>query len=144
MRARLRASEPPIRIRPLDADAVAEPDSDAGPCPLALLDFDRDPLAALRCLERWRQRSPGGLTLILNPRRLPELAIAARELGATQVWSGPAPPPLVAEILTRWARIAVQRSASFGWLDRANEDNDMDEDEDEDEDDAGQGRGGLE
>ena len=39
----------------------------------------------------------------------------ARELGATHVWTGFTPPPLVAELIARWIALARRGIESAGW-----------------------------
>lgn len=54
-------------------------------------------------------------TLVLNPRRDPDLEDLARRLDATRVWNGVAPPPRVVELLRRWAERIAEDPAGDAW-----------------------------
>ena len=95
------------------ADLVAALGGSA--CPLVVVDLGRDPKAALEDLDAALQAAPGALALVMDPDSVGPAALLARELGATHVISGPAPPPVVARLLTRWAALARSRSEAAGW-----------------------------
>lgn len=83
--------------------------------PIVLIDLARQPLDGIAALELVRTRVDGAFTLVLDPENRPELRDLARELGATQVCSGFAPPPAVAGLISRWIAIAGDRTGSAGW-----------------------------
>ena len=49
------------------------------------------------------------LILVLDPDRVPEVPILARELGATLVWSGVVVPPRVETLFRRWIPLITHR-----------------------------------
>jgi hypothetical protein len=77
--------------------------------PIALIDGTDDPCPAFEVVSRWRADWPDALILVLLPRTRPELGVWARELGADLALPGPTPPPLVADLLRRWANLVLQR-----------------------------------
>jgi hypothetical protein len=79
---------------------------------LVLVDLATRALAALEELAAGLAPASHPLVLVLDPERLPGIANAARELGATEVWSGPVAPPRVVDRLERWVNIARHRTAS--------------------------------
>ena len=88
----------------------------ARPWPLAVVDLADRPEAALRELAEGLDDLPDALLLVLDPTNAPGAAALARELGATQVTSGFAPPPAVVDLLARWLPIARARAGAAGWV----------------------------
>ena len=86
------------------------------PSPLALLDVVGRPVAAIEDLDRLKQIAPNALILVLDPESHDEFALTARALGATHVISGQVTPPEVARLLSRWERLARERTLKAGWL----------------------------
>ncbi len=84
-------------------------------CPIVLIDLGHRPRAGLEDLDRAIQAAPNALVLVIDPERQEGVAPLARELGATHVISGVAPPPVVATLLMRWIPLARQRNESQGW-----------------------------
>jgi hypothetical protein len=84
-------------------------------CPIVLIDLGQRVRAGLEDLDRAAQAAPNGLFLVLDPGAHEGVATLARELGATQIVSGPVPPPEVAGLLTRWLPLAQRQSESDGW-----------------------------
>jgi hypothetical protein len=84
-------------------------------CPVVLLDLGRHPVTGLRALEQVIPQSPDAWVLVLDPESHPSVAGVARELGATCVHSGFAPPPRVAELVERWIALALKRVERDGW-----------------------------
>ena len=69
-------------------------------------DVDADP-DALAASDAW--------VLVLDPEANVGVAGLARELGATYAVSGFVPPPVVADLLTRWVALAARRIERDGW-----------------------------
>lgn len=88
--------------------------SSPDPCPLALIDLGRRPLATLEELDLLKQAAPNALVLVLDPQAHDEIPLTARTLGATHVISGQAIPPDVARLLMRWKRLANERAITAG------------------------------
>jgi len=86
------------------------------PWPLAVVDLADRAESALRELAEGLADLPEALILVLDPESLPGAAGLARELGATQVVSGFAPPPMVLDLLARWLPLAEGRAAVAGWV----------------------------
>jgi hypothetical protein len=84
-------------------------------CPILLIDLADRPLRGLEDLSEAMQASPGGLSVVLDPSNQLEVAIVARELGATLVLGGVVVPPVVETLLRRWIPIAIQRVEREGW-----------------------------
>ncbi len=84
--------------------------------PVGVFDLGDRVRAGLEDLDRAARVAPDLLALVLDPRSRPGVAPLARELGATFVWEGPAPPPLVAGLLGRWLELAARRAAADGYL----------------------------
>jgi hypothetical protein len=84
-------------------------------CPVVLVDLGRRVRAGLEDLDRAAQAAPGGLFLVLDPEPREGVAMLARELGATHVFSGPVTPPEVARLLARWFPLAQRLAESDGW-----------------------------
>lgn len=84
-------------------------------CPIVLIDLARQPIDGLASLDLIGTRAPGARTLVLDPENRSEVRRLARELGATHVCSGFAPPPLVAGLIARWIDLARHRTAAAGW-----------------------------
>lgn len=83
--------------------------------PIVLIDLARQPVDEIAALELVRTRVDGAFTLVLDPEARPDLRDLARELGATHVYSGFAPPPVVAGLISRWIAIAGHRTGAAGW-----------------------------
>jgi hypothetical protein len=83
--------------------------------PVVLIDLGGQPIHGLDALDLVRIRTPGARCLVLDPEEEAGTRIMARELGATQVWSGFAPPPLVAGLIARWIAMARPALESAGW-----------------------------
>ncbi len=72
-------------------------------------------MAGLDDLDRALRAAPDALALVLDAEARSGVALLARELGASHVISGPAPPPAVAALMTRWVGLAQRRSEGSGW-----------------------------
>ena len=83
--------------------------------PIVLIDLTRQHIDGLTTLELVQDRAPGARTLVLKPDGDDETSGLARELGATHVFSGFAPPPAVAELIARWIAMARHQVESSGW-----------------------------
>ena len=94
-----------------DLDAILE----GVAFPVVLVDLSRQPLEGLAALSAITTRAPGARTLVLDPDAFVEARDLARELGATHVLTGFAPPPLVADLLLRWIDLAGRQAESAGW-----------------------------
>lgn len=55
------------------------------------------------------ETSADPLVLVLDPDRVPEVPVLARELGATLVWTGVVVPPRVETLLRRWLPLVAAR-----------------------------------
>ncbi|MBV8076986.1 MAG: hypothetical protein JO284_11340 [Planctomycetaceae bacterium] len=84
-------------------------------CPIVVLDLGRRPRVGLEELDRAVEVAPGAMILVLDPESGEGVATLARELGATHVISGVAPPPAVAGLLARWLPLALRRTGRDGW-----------------------------
>jgi hypothetical protein len=83
--------------------------------PVVLIDVGRDTVAGLRDISLVSLRVPDARILVIDAGGCLEGARAAREMGATHVFSGFVPPPDVAELMCYWitaARIGIERA---GW-----------------------------
>ncbi len=83
--------------------------------PLVLIDLGRDAAAGLRDIGLVSLRVPDARILAIDAGGRPDVAAAAREIGATHVFSGFVPPPVVAELMSHWitaARMGIERA---GW-----------------------------
>lgn len=83
--------------------------------PVVLIDLAGQPLDGLAALELVRMRTPGAWILVLDSGAGAEVTGLARELGATHVHSGFAPPPFVAALVARWVALARSRTEAAGW-----------------------------
>lgn len=83
--------------------------------PLVLIDLRRHAAAGLKDLGLVSRRSPDARVLVLNPDAHLEVSDLARELGATHVFSGFVPPPVVADLLARWIALAQWGIDHAGW-----------------------------
>ncbi|MGP0065562.1 MAG: hypothetical protein ACLQGP_18400 [Isosphaeraceae bacterium] len=83
--------------------------------PILLIDLGRDPIAGLKDIGLAALCVPHALILAINPGGHAETADVARELGATHVFSGFVPPPVVAELICRWIAVARQGIERAGW-----------------------------
>lgn len=84
-------------------------------CPIVVIDLGLRPRAGLDALDRAMRTAPNALVLVLEPQWYEGVAQLARELGASEVISGPTPPPLVVALLTRWIPLARKRAEADGW-----------------------------
>ncbi|GAC1466664.1 MAG: hypothetical protein NVSMB9_07460 [Isosphaeraceae bacterium] len=84
--------------------------------PIVLCDLARRHAAALVEVDAALRVAPDALVLVLDPYPLAGAALLARELGATHVISGPAPPPRVEGLLLRWLSLAERRVERAGWV----------------------------
>jgi hypothetical protein len=120
---RPRLADGPVRVvetrSPEDLSRVLLGGS--GVCPIVLIDLARRIRAGLEDLDLARQCAPDALILVLDPEPTQGVALLARELGATDVLSGPATPPQVVRIITRWLPISRLRAESSGWASTAGE-----------------------
>jgi len=96
---------------PADLEAALRLES----CPILLVDLADRPMAGLDALGIALTAAPNALSLVLDPAARPGVAILAREIGATQVLSGNAPPPAVAALVARWLPLARRRAEADGW-----------------------------
>lgn len=86
------------------------------PAPLLLVDLGQRPIAMLDDLEQAMAAAPDARTIVLDPERIPDVPRLARQLGATEILSGPVPPPLVADRLARWHTLNTDRLPHDGWI----------------------------
>lgn len=112
---RPRLADAPVRIVETRSaadlcDAAGRPGS-----PILLLDLGERPRTGLEDLDLALQVAPRALSLVLDPNRSPGLAALAREIGAMLVIQGPALPPAIMPILTRWVQLQRRRIAAEGW-----------------------------
>jgi DNA-binding NarL/FixJ family response regulator len=84
-------------------------------CPLVVIDLGDRPRAGLEDLDRAVRSSPNALVLVLDPTAQPSVARLARELGATHILPGTAPPPAIVALLARWLTLARRRAEADGW-----------------------------
>ncbi len=92
----------------------------AGACgrsvaPVAVVDLGDRAGRMLGDLEAALAVAPGMLTVVLDPGDDREVAVVARELGATLVLGGVVVPPVVERIVGRWLPLAQGRAARDGW-----------------------------
>lgn len=83
--------------------------------PLVLIDLGNRGAAGLNDIELVFQRASDAWVLVLDPEADDGVAGLARELGATLAVSGFVPPPIVADVLTRWVGLAARRIERDGW-----------------------------
>lgn len=83
--------------------------------PVVLIDLKRNVVEGLSDLDRLMRLFPGTRVLVLDPEAQDGVAQLARELGATQVISGFAPPPEVACLIDRWIALAERETGRAGW-----------------------------
>ena len=72
-------------------------------------------MQGLEDVDRALRAAPDALALVLDAETRPGVALLARELGASHVISGPATPPAVAALLSRWIALAQGRAERSGW-----------------------------
>lgn len=84
-------------------------------CPVIVLDLGHDPLRGLEDLGEVGQTAPSALSVVLDPARNEEIALLARELGATLVLGGQVVPPVLESLLQRWIPLSIQRAKREGW-----------------------------
>ena len=83
--------------------------------PVVLIDLGRQAAFGLNDISLVSLRVPDARILAIDPEGQAEVAVTARELGATHVISGFVPPPVIAELMAHWitaARRGIERS---GW-----------------------------
>lgn len=85
------------------------------PAPLLLVDLEHRPVDRLGDLEAALATAPETLAVVVDPQRLPDVPRLCRELGVTEVLSGPVPPPEVAERFARWHSLNADRLPQVGW-----------------------------
>jgi hypothetical protein len=112
---RPRLGESPVRLVETRSGADLDATLAGACCPVVLIDLGRRPRAALDELDRALRAAPDALVLVLDPESHDGAELLARELGATHVISGPAAPPAVARLLTRWLPLAQRRAEAAGW-----------------------------
>jgi len=112
---RSRLSAWPIRLVESRSAADLEGALAGMACPIVVIDLDRRPRAGLEDLERATRTAPSALVLLLDPGAHAGVAVLARELGATHVFSGVVTPPTVARLLDRWILLALRRTEADGW-----------------------------
>jgi hypothetical protein len=83
--------------------------------PVVLFDLAQQVAPGLRDLNLLLRRAPDARALVLDPEAHDGVSVVARELGATYVLAGFAPPPLVADLLARWIVLARSRIEREGW-----------------------------
>jgi hypothetical protein len=83
--------------------------------PIVLIDLGRHVVEGLSDLAEAARTCPGAYLLVLDPGANAGVAELARELGATHVLSGFAPPPEVAGLLDRWINLAARATARGEW-----------------------------
>src|SRR5437870_1806175 len=74
--------------------------------PIVVIDLGDRPRSGLEDLDLAIRTAPDALVLVLDPGAHDSVAISARMLGATHVFSGIVTPPTVAELLARWLALA--------------------------------------
>ena len=84
-------------------------------CPVVVIDLGQRAAAGLTDLDLVRERVPDAWVLVLDPESNNEVPDLARELGATHVFSGFVPPPVVADLVARWVAAAALRLEVAGW-----------------------------
>jgi CheY-like chemotaxis protein len=90
--------------------------------PVVLLDLANRRTAGLQDLALILHKASDARVLVLDADALDEVRSLARELGATHVLSGFAPPPLIAEVMARWVALAHGRIEREGWYRRPDPD----------------------
>jgi len=83
--------------------------------PVVLIDLGRDSVAGLKDISMVSLRVPDARILVIDAGGQAEVAVTAREMGATHVFSGSVPPPVIAGLMSHWitaARIGIERA---GW-----------------------------
>lgn len=83
--------------------------------PVVLIDLGADPAAPLEDLVQVASGSSSTRILVLDSEGREGVKELARELGATHVVSGFAPPPEVAELVARWVALAAAETGRDGW-----------------------------
>jgi len=83
--------------------------------PVVLIDLGQRGAAGLNDLDLVFRRASDAWVLVLDPEANDGVAGLARELGATYAVSGFVPPPVVADLLTRWVALAARRIERDGW-----------------------------
>jgi DNA-binding NarL/FixJ family response regulator len=83
--------------------------------PVVLIDLGRHTAAGLKDLTLVSLRVPNARILALDPEGQAEVAVTARELGATHVFSGFVPPPVIAELMAHWITAARKGIELAGW-----------------------------
>jgi hypothetical protein len=112
---RPRAVHWPVRVVETRSASELELALTGTACPIIVIDLADRLRARLEDLHRAGHVASNALTLVLDPADRPGVAALARELGATHVLSGPAPPPRVVDLLVRWLPLAKRRAGADGW-----------------------------
>jgi hypothetical protein len=84
-------------------------------CPILVLNLGDRPIRGLDDLDQAISLAPSALSVVLDPSNESEVALLARELGATLVLGGVVVPPTVEKLLQRWIPLAIQRNEREGW-----------------------------
>jgi hypothetical protein len=84
-------------------------------CPVVLIDLALSPASGLRGLQTILDRASDARVLVLDAEVHEDAAGLVREMGATHVFSGFVPPPVVASLLRRWVKLASARVEHGGW-----------------------------
>ncbi len=112
---RPRVASWPVKVSETRSAADLERALKGSACPLVVADLARWPRQGLDDLERALTPSANALVLVLDPGANAGLAALAREIGGTLVLSGPATPPQVVAVLSRWLPLAQARAEADGW-----------------------------
>lgn len=83
--------------------------------PVVVIDLGKDPAGPLTDLVRVVAPGSSARVLVLDSEDREGVKELARELGATHVVSGFAPPPEVARLVARWVRLAAAETDCGGW-----------------------------
>ena len=84
-------------------------------CPVVLIDLGQRVTAGLLDVSMVRDRVPDAWVLVLDSESHREVPELAREFGATHVYSGFVPPPVVADLIARWVEAAAVCVGRLGW-----------------------------
>lgn len=114
-RMRPRLNKPTVRIVETRSARDLEATLANRAFPVVLVDLARRVCGGIDDLNRAMAVAPDAISLVLAPEQNEELRLLARGLGATHVWSGPATPPAVAELLARWLDLSRRRAEASGW-----------------------------
>jgi hypothetical protein len=85
--------------------------------PIVVVDLADRAVEALEEMAVGLRSNRDALTLVLDPRNHPDVAILARELGATLTLGGPVVLPEVVDVISRWVVLARRLQERAGWVD---------------------------